>query len=418
MGDLATTSQIEQTPQPEVRFMSLKEAISEAAAGNKTARRMVETNVRTDVIERTIKAGHILRVELETDQHGAVLQHGQTMESVQANTLRYASDVPEMRSRTQAETRNSYRIENLNRQNVLDDYNFVVFSRAADTMLHKQMADAGFFVDTMSTSIQVTSKEDDKLFTESAFVAGVAEPGGNRHDRQVVAAIGDMLGVDLDKSATETIDTPVLIRKDLMPNGVTDLYWLSESLAGMVRPYEYYLTFRERCLEREEGFQPKVDAIVKELLAEKEHIDTPVKAIERLHKISERHMVEKAIEDPTIDPNVFGPAAPHIEQARWLQAQGDMVGADLQRIKAESKAQSSSCPTGMRSTSNNSGESPSNGSELGSSGDSENSCPEVKDGQETNCPYCKKRVKAIVKDREKIYCSNSRCEAAAPEIKK
>jgi hypothetical protein len=45
-------------------------------------------------------------------------------------------------------------------------------------------------------------------------------------------------------------------------------------------------------------------------------------------------------------------------------------------------------------------------------------CPEIKDGQITNCPHCKKRVKAIVPDRETIFCSNDECKLAAPGLRK
>ncbi|HTB48668.1 MAG TPA: hypothetical protein VK712_01150 [Verrucomicrobiae bacterium] len=43
-------------------------------------------------------------------------------------------------------------------------------------------------------------------------------------------------------------------------------------------------------------------------------------------------------------------------------------------------------------------------------------CPEVKDGQITRCPHCKKIVRAIVPDRESIYCSNKKCKLAAPDL--
>ncbi|HET7060306.1 MAG TPA: hypothetical protein VFH99_03270 [Candidatus Saccharimonadales bacterium] len=43
-------------------------------------------------------------------------------------------------------------------------------------------------------------------------------------------------------------------------------------------------------------------------------------------------------------------------------------------------------------------------------------CPEVKNGQITRCPHCKKTVKAIVPNKEKIYCSNSKCKLAAPNL--
>jgi hypothetical protein len=44
-------------------------------------------------------------------------------------------------------------------------------------------------------------------------------------------------------------------------------------------------------------------------------------------------------------------------------------------------------------------------------------CPEIKNGQSVRCPGCKKQVKAIVPDPEKIYCNNPTCKLAAPHLK-
>jgi hypothetical protein len=44
-------------------------------------------------------------------------------------------------------------------------------------------------------------------------------------------------------------------------------------------------------------------------------------------------------------------------------------------------------------------------------------CPEIKNGQEVPCPGCKKKVRAIVPNHNKIYCSNPNCKLAAPYIK-
>lgn len=43
-------------------------------------------------------------------------------------------------------------------------------------------------------------------------------------------------------------------------------------------------------------------------------------------------------------------------------------------------------------------------------------CREIKDGQIVQCPHCKKTVKAIVPKEEKVYCSNTECKMAAPEL--
>ncbi len=43
-------------------------------------------------------------------------------------------------------------------------------------------------------------------------------------------------------------------------------------------------------------------------------------------------------------------------------------------------------------------------------------CPEIKDGQRVRCPHCRKEVRAIVPDKESIYCSNKECKLAAPDL--
>ena len=50
-------------------------------------------------------------------------------------------------------------------------------------------------------------------------------------------------------------------------------------------------------------------------------------------------------------------------------------------------------------------------------GSHEKKCKEVKDGQSVKCPGCKKQVHAIVPNRETIYCSNPKCNLAAPHLK-
>ena len=353
IGRLALQTSVEvplEDDQP--RVGSLYEALQLAHGGDAMALQLITANASTDVVERTIKAGHIMTVELEVDALGKVWQHGQTMDSIQANTLNYAADQPAMRRRSEAEVRNSFRIENLHRQGLLADYALVVFSRAADDMTSKAMTDAGFFTDTMSCAIQLTTASATGLTMESAFVAGVAAPGQKRHDQVAVAKVAERLGVELDSpSATEMLDTPLLIHKSLLPNGVVDLVRMYDDAAGgtwfgEAKPQQDYSTYGAVCRQREAAFAPKVSAIVAELIAEAPMIKTPVAAVQRLHKISEKHMVEQAIVDSSINPLVFGSsAATHIEQARVYQELGQTDQAQLATTKAQKTAKSSSCPT-------------------------------------------------------------------------
>lgn len=325
---------------------SLHEAIQRASSGDEVAQALVETNVRTDVIERTIKTGHVMTpVPLVITEDGKIVQHGQSMECVQANSLRYAANHPIMRARIEAETRNAFRMEELNRNDFFEDYCFVVLSRA------ENLPEAGFFTDTMSCSLQVTSKQGNGLATESAFVSGITSKGGVQHDEATVVKLGKVLGKDLaGMTPAEIIDTPFLIRKDLIPNGAIDIVQLFDTCAGGLffgeeieaQDYTQYLL---KCKQRELTFAPKIAVIKDELIGQAKNINSPIEAIEKLHKLSEKHMVEKAVLDRSIDPRVFGPAAFHIEQARLANDQGDWSGFDRHVQKAKDKAQTTSCPS-------------------------------------------------------------------------
>lgn len=352
---------------------SLFDAVQKAAEGDQQAYRMVETNVKTDVIERTMKAGHINSVNLMVDAAGRIQQHGQSMESVQANSLRFAADNWQMRERTEAETRNSFRIQELYEDGTLDDYNFVVFSRAADNMSEQEMRQVGFFTDTMSCMIQSTGATDEGLATESASVAGVRSKGKERHDAEMVTAIAQELGYDLsDKTAAETLDTGILVHKSLMPNGVVDLVEMGDEALGTFfgqdQPKQDYKEYLEVCREREERFQPKVDKITQNLINKAPAIQDRVHATEVLHDLSEKAMVEQAIEDAEINPLVFGAtSAAYIEEARIQLYVGNFEFVQQLTMQAQDTAVSSSCPSAMKK----------NGTGMpGLSGESENSTDE------------------------------------------
>lgn len=359
-------------------YANLMEAIHAAKDGDHKARLMIETNVRTDVVERTIKTGHITSVDLELDEQGRIMQFGQTMQNIYANTLAATPSDCKMQPRNKAEALNGIRLEQLNRQGMLDDYNFVVFSMAADDMSEAEIKKAGFFTDTMSVSVQVTTARDDGLVTETAFVSGKDNKTGQRHDKTTVKEVGRRLGVDFtDKTATEIIATPVLVHKSLMPNGVIDVVELYDECVGDAffgehRPKQDYKSYKQQCEFREKGFRAKVDSITNELIDEAHNIWSPKQATKKLHKISEKHMVEHAINDETIDALVFGEeAALHIEEARIAQKEGRNTDVARHLQVAEKTAKSSSCPSSASS-------------------DEEESAPnKLKKKERMTCPFCK-----------------------------
>lgn len=360
IGACALNNEVEfSVPSPEVfsPIESLYDAILLATEGNVEARKMVETNARTDVIERTMKTGHVISVELDVDEAGKIQQFGQTMESVQANSLRLAADTWQMKERTEAEATNTFRIQELHEQGKLEDYSFVVFSRAADNMSKKDMAEAGFFTDTMSCAIQVTSATGNKLTTESAFVSGIKKGNDDRNDKESIIGVAGKLGVDLSgKTATEVLATPILVHNSMLKNGVIDLVEMYDDCSGGTffgeeKPKLNYIEYLKTCQEREERFQPKVESIVNQLIKEAPSIRTRIAAVEKLSKLSEVAMVQQAIGDSDINPLVFGKtSASYINESKMHILDGNYQEAHHSAMKAIETADSDSCPGGAKSS--------------------------------------------------------------------
>jgi hypothetical protein len=329
---------------------SLMAAIHRAAEGDPIARQLVTTNVRADMVERTIKTGHISKTNLEVDDYGRILQFGQTTEQIMANSLAYGSQSWQMRERTSAEARNKFRIDRAYANGSLENYVFVVLSRAADNMDAKQMDDEGFFTDTMSLSVQATALQDGRISVESAFVAGKPDREAAVQDADMVEYLAGQFGQDFSgKTATETLDTPLLVHKDLMPNGVIDLVKILDEYSGTffgeAKPAQDYETYQQQCAVREMKLDGRVEAVVNQLVKESEAIKTPQDATERLGKLSALEMVEEAVVDKRINPRVFGvPAAFRIEHARYAQQNGDHETARRAVISAQAVEISRSCP--------------------------------------------------------------------------
>jgi hypothetical protein len=341
---------------------NLMEAVKGAKNGEEQSLKVVEANVSTDVLERTIKSGLILEVPLSVDEGGVISQHSQTMDTIQKNTLLYAADNPKMRARAHAEVRNSFRIRELYRMGLLKDYSFVVFSRTADDMDDQERKDCGFFEDK-PVSIQVTSITETGLKTESAFVAAVSKPGAPAKDKQVIESVGNELNVDFTgQNSTELLDHPILIHNSLIPNGAIDLVEMFDKAAGGTffgkeQPVEDYLVYKEACIKRAESYLPKVQQIMGELIASADLLHEPIDAVKMLNKLSDQHMVEMAAYDKRIDPKVFGSAAaPLIELARSHLDRGNEELSKTATKKAQKVSDSRSCPSAIGKQAQETGE--------------------------------------------------------------
>ncbi len=374
---------------------SLHDGIHLAAEGDVAAYKMIEMNAITDFVERIIKSGNINKINMMADAAGAIQQHGQTLESVQANSLRYASKGRQMRARVEAETRNAFRLSHYYNQGTLNEYNLVTFSRVPDDMSDSDMRKAGFFLDTMSCSIQVTSAAGNQLATELGFVAGVGQRGAARHDGTAITDLVSQFGLNVaGMSATELLDSPLLIHKSLMPDGVLDLVRRYDAAAGGTffgenKPPQDYYAYRDMCAAREASFKPTIDKIVAELIAEAPTITSRTMATERLNKISGKQAIHLAAENMSINPDVFGTeSSARIEIARWHLEKGNRELAAREILEAVKTDRSNSCPSG----SSDSKDGPESGSNTNTEEDGDCEFTSLE------CPEChKKNVKTTVK---------------------
>ncbi|HSX23881.1 MAG TPA: hypothetical protein VLE74_02160 [Candidatus Saccharimonadales bacterium] len=341
---------------------NLLEGIRLAAAGDANGINMVDQNIEADYIERSFKAGSITEVDLRADGQNGLGQHGQSLDSVNGNSLRFVGRTWQMRERLQAEARNKYRQDIAQEMGLLEDNYFVVFSLVPDNMTQEELIEEDFFVDTMSCAMQATTAQEDSVKLESAFVAGVKRPGAERHDIKAVKYIAKKLGKNFDNmSTTQILDSPLLIPKKLMPNGVVDpVAWFDEpegTFFGEDKPQQDYVKHREFWRQRQAGLKSMVEDIRRQLISERHTFKTPTDATKRLGKLSEKAGVRNAVDDKSINPNVFGPtAAGHIQQARTHRASGNYELADAALHNAEKTAKSSSCPGALQEEKNKDGQ--------------------------------------------------------------
>jgi len=336
------------------QYNNLHEAILGAIRGEQAGIAMLTMNVGKDLFERIAKAGFVMESRSKTDENGEIVQHGQTDENIQLNTLRYLGKNEKMFPRLMGEVRNKYRVGDALRAGHLKDYWFVVLSRCADDMTNNELEDNGFFTLTQSMAVQATTQQGEDIVIQSAFVAGVKDEDSPRHDYETVKQFGEKLGVDLTGTAAETIDTPLLIPKILMPNGVVDLVKLLDEAAGGLFfgqdvPAQDYIDFLADCKTREVEMQPTIEKIVHEIISLADTITNPLEASELLGTVVGKYMVKASVTDERIDPRVFGTESAFlITYARVQIAVGNYGEAHQATNLAVIADKSSSCPGGVK----------------------------------------------------------------------
>lgn len=331
-------------------YPSLMDAIHHAVVGDDEARRVVRANVLRDVMERSIKAGIVMKPQLEVDIHGRIVQHGQLMEDVFRNAWRYAAHGHQMQERTWYEIYNGFAIQEA--LHWLDQgQSIVTFSCAPDNMTETEAEAVGFFPDTMTCAIQVIGRDETgNLFEESAFVAGKPEPNAQRRDLETIESVVRRFGLSVDGlSAADILARPILVDKAAIPRGVIDVVAMYDDIHdtffGQCRPRQDYVEYLAACRRREQELSPLVEHIVTALVSEAHQFHEPLDATRRLHEWSQQALVDRAFYDGSISPLVFGrEAAGYIEAGRQMLAEGRLEEFARARSDAQRTARSFSCP--------------------------------------------------------------------------
>ncbi len=333
--------------------MSLLGAVKEAANGNGSALPNINKNASIATIEGIYKSGHITDIVSEIKPDGSIVQFGQSHTAVYTNALKYTSKFEPILNRTKAETVNGTRIGHYARTDELDDCYLLVSSLCPDDIPRDQLEDHSFFGATMTGVLQATTVKDGKLVTQSAFVAGVTEKDGPRHDIETVKKIYEFFGQSSEGlSVTELLERPLLVPKKYMPNGVLDIVKLYDELAGglffgsnqEVQDYDQYL---EVCRQREKDLKETVGKIVQEIVASADELHKPIDAIEKLYELTKKHALAYVVTDDRIDTRIFGEEA-HVElqQARVHYKNGDEAAMQVALEQATDKAIFTMCGAG------------------------------------------------------------------------
>lgn len=360
MGQVAMDDVYIDPCEEEAPNTSLLEAIHRANGGDQDAKESVRINTHIAVVEAMIKSGHITRVPMTVNERGNWLQHGQAMLHVHANALRtkIVQKHQGIKDRTEAETINGHAIEDLGRMGKLDDhYVFVpsLFPDQSEISYTIAANEAGFFGDTKTAAFQLTETNGNEGQVESAFVSGVTEKDGPRHDIEVMRKIYLLAGFDAeDWLPLDFLRNPLLIHKSNLPNGIADIVELYDELAselaeetlffGQRIDKQDYADFAETSKLREDGLQSVTDKVNRALLARGQALSSPESAIEMLAELVGPLGVEYAVSDHSIDPNVFGyESAQLIIQARQYQQQGEIYMMQQTLESAIDKAVTTMC---------------------------------------------------------------------------
>lgn len=382
--------------------VTLKEAAQRAKRGDREAWDLVKTNVGTDYMERTYKTKNVIRVVLTTDENGKLMQHGQTMEDVNINTLEHLkSDA--LKKRGKIEAHNAVRQQYCYERGMLKDNAILTWSTVFDEITRKEAEDLGYFTENMSCAAQLLTEENDEVVLYSAFVAGADSTDGERFDFDAIVAASAEFALDYTgMSSNEILAQPGLISKDLLPDLIlTAVEKYDNHTPGPHKRFFGRIHQGERdyrghmleCQRRERQAAHHVDQVARELIESSDTFICATDATTLLDALNDKVLKKNIVYDTTIESNVLGITAQQfVEEARLYAESGNQEAAERAQAKVEQYGKSSSCP-----------KDPSSKTEASNSDTELQADRNNSDSKKRwmSCPFCKKS-KAVYAD----VCAN------------
>lgn len=356
-GEVAADQEVKQ---PDT-YMNLLQALEEARLGSKEANDMVDINIGTTIGELSFKKDHVSRIKMKRTPEGHLIQFGQTMTAMHRNSLLRPNRPAPLQQLTKIEALNGHRVEDLQRAGLLEDNIYVVPSFIPpvnpldpNRLAEKDLGDEGegYFLSSMTYSLQATTEIDGEIVTDAAFLAGVIaenyktteERMENRHDLAAFQRVCTWLGIKPPQDHEEALHG-YLIDKRLLKNGVAGLMKLCDQAAQeitgekLLRPDEFYDQLHEVSRHRQESLSSVHRSVKEELLvwsSGNPQADM-FEATNALWEIATDHTQTAALTNMNIQADAWGSeeATLLIISSRQKFLAGDLFGAvqDLQSFK-------------------------------------------------------------------------------------
>ena len=363
LGKISVHSRAEESYSPETS--SLKDALIKAASGCEKSYKLIWDNVSSDRSERRYKSGYVRNSIIEVDSDNKLMQHGQRMEDVYMNSLRYIQN-PIIKKRAQIELRNGRQVQQCYEEGVFEKgYVFLVPSLVPDDATTKELDEAGFFTNNMSGCFQATAQVGNDLIVQTAFVAGSnssekshsrSSSHSNRFDIAAVKRAALELGVDYGNASVEEIlANPLLVHRSQLPNLAISFVEKYDQGLNTFYGKNYtgecdYLKHMTECEKRDKASEKEVKIVVEKLISESDRFICPSDATNRLNELNHEQLQHAIILDGSIDSSILGVVAkPYIEAARDYIRAGNETALLQAQESIRQFGISSSCPSGMKS---------------------------------------------------------------------